>query len=106
MHEWKLPNGMTMTLDGVEHRFHVRERDNRVAIVISQPGWAAAQDHDYWYVHVEDLKSTGEISEGQEVKRWRYRCLAVHGGVSKVRALLVAQERYVVEATAQAPPAG
>lgn len=101
MNQWKLDNGLTMTLDGVEHRFHVRERDNRVAIVLEQPGWAAAIDHDYWYVSIAELIDTGEISEGQRVKRWRHRADSTHrGAVSKAEAMRIAKEWYAREAKA------
>lgn len=91
-----------MTLDGREERFHVRERDNRVAIVLSQPGWAAASGNDYWYVSVEDLQPTGEVSEGQEVKRWRHREGSTHqGGVSWGEAMTIARKWYEREALAK-----
>lgn len=86
---------MSMTLDGVEHRFHVREADNRVAIVLSQPGWAAASKHDYWYLSIEDLKSTGTMSEGQDVKRWVHREGSTYpGGLDYAKAKEFAQAWY------------
>ena len=100
--EWDLPNGLKMTLDGVEHRFHVRERDNRIAIVISQPGWASHTHYDYWNVSIEVLRSTGIVDEGQDVKRWRHRNGSTHpAGVTKAEALEIAKKWYVREAVAK-----
>ena len=97
--EWDLADGLKMTLDGVEQRFHVRERDNRIAIVITQPGWAAHTNYDYWYVSIEDLRSTGIVDEGQDVKRWKHRTGSTYpGGVSKSKAMTVAKEWYMREA--------
>jgi hypothetical protein len=81
-----------MTLDGVEWRFHVRERDNRIAILISQPGWAAASCRDYYYVSIEDLGSNG----------WKHRegSTEQRGGMSWGKAIQLAREWYVREAHA------
>jgi len=77
MKECKLPNGMI----GVEEKYHVRERDNHVAIVLSQPGWAATLDTDYWYVSIQDLDSSN----------WRHRDGSTYqGGKTKAEALQVA----------------
>lgn len=90
---------LTMTLDGVELRFHVRERDNRVAVVVSQPGWAAKTGNDYWYVSVEDLRDTGKTSEGQRVSAWQHREGSTHpGGVTYAEAVTVARRLYEREA--------
>lgn len=78
-----------MTLDGVEERFHVRERDNRVAIVLTQPGWAAATNYSYWYVSIKDLVP----GEG-----WRWRTCYEGGGVNKAEAMRIAREYYAREA--------
>lgn len=94
-----LDGGMKMTLDGVEHRFHVRERDNRVAIVMSQPGWAAHTAYDFWYVSIEDLISTGIVDEGQEVRRWAHRDGSSLRGLAYHKALELAKKLYVREAT-------
>lgn len=78
---------MPMTLDGVEHRFHVREADNRIAIVLSQPGWAAASGNDYWYLSIEDLVPTGRMSEGQSVRTWVHREGSTYpGGLTYAKA--------------------
>ncbi len=99
--EFDLGDGMKMTLDGVEHRFHVRERDNCVAIVMSQPGWAAHTAYDFWYVSIEDLVSTGIVDEGQEVRQWAHRSGSSlpHGGLTYHKALELAKKLYVREAT-------
>lgn len=101
MQQWQLSNGMVMALDGVEHRFHVRERDNRVAIVLTQPGWAALGGNDYWYLSVEDLVDTGTVSEGQKVKRWVHRENSTWiKGMTRQEAMDLAGQWYVREATA------
>lgn len=81
------PDGRVVHLDGVEHRYHVRERDNCVAVVISQPGWAAHTGHDYWYVHTERL----------EGDRWRHEWTHP-GGVPRHVAVRLAAARYDLEA--------
>lgn len=72
-------------LDGVEHRYHVRERDNRVAIVLTQ----RPELGDYWYVSVEDLKDS----------KWTFREGSCYpGGVTHERALKIGQTYYDREA--------
>lgn len=78
-----------MILDGIEHRFHVRERNNSVAIVISQPGWAVASKTDFWYLSVEDLTPDG----------WRHREGSTHfGGMKYDEAKAKAVDWYAREA--------
>jgi hypothetical protein len=77
-----------MVLDGVEERFHVRERDNRVAIVLSHAGWSAAIGGDYWYLSIEDLNTA--------TKKWIFRTV-YPGGMTKTEALKWAKKAYISE---------
>lgn len=71
-------------------RYHVRERDNRVAIVVSQPGWAIKGKQDYWYVHIEDL------TDG----KWVYRQGSSDRGYQRLDANKRVLELYAREAQA------
>jgi len=84
--------GREMRLDGVEHRHHVRERGNLVAVVLTQPGWAAHTGHDYWYLSVED-KVDG---------LWRHRRSADRG-MRHGEALSLALRWYDEEASGATP---
>lgn len=82
------PAGRLVQLDGVEYRFHVRERDNQVAVVMSQPGWASLTGHDYWYISVEHLVRNV----------WRH-AWTHPAGVQHHVASRLAAERYDLEAS-------
>ena len=84
-------------LDGVQERYHVRKRDNRVAIVLNQPGWASDTASDYWYVSIEDLP--------KETKRWQHRAGSTYpGGMPKIQAYQVLREWYQRESTGETIP--
>lgn len=85
-----------MTLDGIELRYHVRGCDNRVAIVLSKPGWAATDGYDFWYVSIEDLPG--------ETNRWTHRPGSTQqGGMSFQMAMMRAQTLYAEEAAKGRP---
>ncbi len=75
--------------DGIERRWHVRERDNRAAVVLSKPGWAITSGQEYWYLHIEDLPHGG---------MWEYRSGSVVGGLNLREANALTEKTYRREA--------
>lgn len=86
-----------MQLDGIEERYHVREKDNKIAIIVSQPGWACRDKYDYWYVSIEILPD--------ETSVWKHRdgSTSSRGGMPKKVAMEVALEFYQREAIKKGP---
>lgn len=85
--EWKTStkSGKTIHVDRLDMRFHVREKDNRVAIVLSCPGWAVQEPvHDYWYVSVEHLTNSG----------WEHQKGSTSEGRSFREAMEVVKDKY------------
>ena len=73
-----------MILDGIEQRYHVRERDNRVAVILYKPGWACVDGADFWYLGIEDLKNS----------EWKHRRGSSVGGLRIREALDLAESTY------------